>query len=803
VQFDRNRPPALLRERKQWVVWRYEWDGKKWTKMPYRVGTKRRARCNKPQDWVTFEKAVATWHASDDIDGIMFVFTPDDPFCGIDLDNCIDADGRIMPEAQEIITTFESYAETSPSTKGVKLFIIGTKRDFAECRSTAIKGFNEIEIYDCGRFFVVTGAHLVSTPSTVEPRQEQLDALCAQLWPPKKDAEHAQARMHVAAELSDEEVIDKLSNWRNSSKFLRLHKADSGDYGGDASRGDLAYCGMLAFATGGDAAQIDRIFRNHDRMRPKWDERRGGTTYGERTIAKALRGKTEFYMPPKRPRTPRAAVRVLNTDELSERAKLHSDIGNAARLVKQHGDHIRFCHQTGVWYVWDKTHWQADDRGRIVKLCKDTALSQLDEAKRADDRDRDSLLKWARTSQKRDRLTAMAELAKPDVAVIADELDRDGFLFNCRNGTLDLRTGELRPHDPSDLITNVAPVRFDPDAKCPQFDRFMEETFCGNVELIEFVDRWLGHCLTGDVSEQYLVIGIGGGDNGKNVLCDTISSLLGRYACEAPPTLLTVRKHAEHPTEIADLMGKRLVIASETERDEELRLQLIKRLTGNARLKGRFVRKDYVEFDRTHKLMLLTNNMPHISEDSHAVWRRLLVVPFDNVVAEKDQDKRLLAKLAKECSGILARLVRGCLSWRKNGLSIPDTVKLATAKLQGESNSFLLFLRECCELNPRVLVRTADLRKAYEAYCEDRNARPVDVACMARALRAQGCATKKHKTAWHWFGVALAQSTGHGGHPGRGLNIDPQSLPHKEVNGTTTSTVSTMSTEPTSRGQES
>jgi putative DNA primase/helicase len=801
AQFDAKNVPLVLRERKQWVVWRYEWDARKrkWTKVPFRVGRRRRASCSNSAHWSAFDEAVQAWLASDDLDGIMFVFTPADSFCGIDLDDCRDANGHIATGAHKIIDECASYTEISPSTEGAKLFIVGKKPEFAGCRSTRVQGFREIEIYDRDRFFVVTGARLPGTPPTVEERQEPLNALCAELWPPQPASPPVNSRRALPLDLDDNALLEKIRNSKHGPKFQLLWDGDTSAYGGDHSRADLALCGILAFWTGGDAPWINQLFRQSKLMRPKWDERRRKSTYGERTIAKALRGKTEFYS--SRVVGKRAKGANPNDRDLERRAELRSDIGIAARLVLQHGRLIRFCHPTSTWYIWSGTHWQADHRGQIVKLCKTTALSLLNEAKRIkDDEQRKVFMTWARQCQGRDRLNALAELAKPDVAVTADELDRNRFLFNCRNGTIDLRKCTLRPHDPADLITHVAPVKFDPDATCPLYDRFMAETFCGDTELIQFIDQWLGHCLTGDVTEQYFIIGIGAGNNGKNVLLDTISGLMGPYAAEAPPALLTLKKHAEHPTEIADLMGRRLVVASETERDEELRVQLVKRLTGNARLKGRFMRADFVEFDRTHKLVLLTNNVPHISEDSDAVWRRVVVVPFDHIVPEEKRDKHLLTKLAKERAGILARLVRGCLSWQKNGLCIPSAVTLATTKLRGETNSLLAFLRDCCDFDPLAKVVTADLKAAYHEYCNERRMRAVDARYMADALRQDDCEDRKHSGKWHWFGVALKASSGHGGHLGRSWSIDPQNQSLKGVNGQTTSTVSSMSSKPTLEG---
>jgi putative DNA primase/helicase len=795
--FDATHIPVALCALNQWVGWQYELVKDKWTKVPINPATRRRAKVSDPSTWSSFDDAQAAYKRSDGrLEGIGFVLTAGDPFCGVDLDECIRGDGSIAPEAQAIIDSIASYTEISPSRQGVKIFIIGRKSG-TQCRSRAIPGFKETEVYDNARYFTVTGAHLAGAPLTIEPRQEQIDSLCKRLWPAEPAPSTNGTPQPPDVRLDEDVLIERASNARNGDKFKRLFAGDTSDYDGDDSRADLALCGLLAFWAQGDVAQIDRIFRRSGLMRSKWDAKRGAQSYSQRTIVKALKGKTEFYQPQS------GRARFRNADAPMEkhkrRATLMTDVGNAARLVVRHGKGIRYCHTTGVWYIWDGKHWRRDDRGKIVDLCKGTALSILTEAKRAPDDKRDQLLAWFKSSQKRDRLTAMSALAQCDVAVTHDELDVDRFLFNCLNGTLDLRTGQLRPHDPKDLLTKLAPVEYDSDAQCPLFDRFIQQTFCGDAELIDFVMRWHGHCLTGDVREQIMPIYHGKGNNGKNVLLDTISAVMGPYAGEAPPDLLTVRKHPEHPTEIADLFGMRLAVGSETERDAELRLQLIKRLTGNARLKGRFMRQDYFEFDRTHKLILVTNNKPQIKEDNEAVWRRLRLVPFKYTVPEPDRDASLPLKLRVESSGILAWLVRGCLRWQQSGLPVSTAVNMATQDFREQANSFLAFVRGCCELDSAARCRTADLHETYSEWCTHQGLHPQDPQCTAQILTDNGCFSRKFRGQWHWFGIGLkTDPIGHSGHGGRESLIERPCTPHEGHNGQSTSTMSTVSTSPVS-----
>lgn len=230
---------------------------------------------------------------------------------------------------------------------------------------------------------------------------------------------------------------------------------------------------------------------------------------------------------------------------------------------------------------------------------------------------------------------------------------------------------------------------------------------------------------------------------------------MGDYAAEAPPDLVTVRKHPEHPTEIADLMGRRLVVASETEQGAELRLQLIKRMTGNARLKGRLMRRDYFEFARTHKLVLVTNNKPALRENTEAVWRRLRMVPFNVIIPPEERDMTLLQKLQAEWPGILTWLVRGCVEWLAEGLTEPRAVTVATLAYRSRANSVEAFLKECCSIGQGLYTPTAHLVHAYVEWCARNRCVPVQGRALADALKAKGCEPGKIGGDRHWLHICV------------------------------------------------
>jgi len=269
--------PQELREYKQWVLWKMaEVDGRK-TKLPISPWSGKLAACDKPQSWSTYRHSrfVATRFRCD---GVGFVFTADDPFCGVDLDGCRTPDGIVAPDARRIIDRLNSYAEVSPSGTGVHIFLKAKL-------SGGGRRTGKIEVYDSGRYFTVSGKHLEGTPRKIMYRQSETDELSAEIFPvPLPSAKSSPA----LAELSDDELIDRAKRARNGDRFTRLWAGNLSDYGDDHSRADAALCCMLAFWSDGDSDRIDRLFRRSGLMRDKWDRRTGDTTYGALTIRTTL-----------------------------------------------------------------------------------------------------------------------------------------------------------------------------------------------------------------------------------------------------------------------------------------------------------------------------------------------------------------------------------------------------------------------------------------------------------------------------------------------------------------------------------
>ena len=283
-----------------------------------------------------------------------------------------------------------------------------------------------------------------------------------------------------------------------------------------------------------------------------------------------------------------------------------------------------------------------------------------------------------------------------------------------------MSTGRLRDFRRSDLITKLAPVRFDPHAKGRTWDRFLYTVFAGQVDLIRYVQRLVGYSLTGNTSEHVLPFLLGGGANGKSTFVELILSLLGPdYAMKAGPDLLMARRGEAHPTERADLHGKRFVACVETEAGRRLNESLVKELTGGDRVRARRMREDFWEFVPMHHVWLAGNHKPVVHGRDHGIWRRLKLIPFLVTIPPGGQDKRLGEKLKAELPGILNWVVAGCLDWRKNGLNEPDVVRAHTDRYAEEMDEVGRFVTECCEAGPAFIEEGGKLYRKFQEVCPD------------------------------------------------------------------------------------
>jgi putative DNA primase/helicase len=406
--------------------------------------------------------------------------------------------------------------------------------------------------------------------------------------------------------------------------------------------------------------------------------------------------------------------------ELSERPG--TDLGNAERFVRRYGRDVRYWVERGEFLIWNGRCWQLDETGQAERWAKNTVRQILPESYYLQDsKAREARAKWAIQSEKASSIEALLRLVKTEAAipVQAAQLDADLMLFNVLNGTIDLRTGQIREARREDLITRCAPVAYDKSATCPLLESFLCRAMDGNDRMVAYLRRVTGCLLTGQPADRVFWFLYGGGGNGKSTLTDIFHALLGDYARKtAADTLLAKQGGDGIPNDLADLKGARLVTSAELSEARRLNEARIKDLTGRDIIKARFLRQEFFEFQATFKLFMYGNHRPIIRGTDEGIWDRVKLVPFTVTIPEAERDEHLPQKLRGELPGILNWALAGCLEWQRDGLQHPEEVKAATLEYRQEQDPLEDFLAECCVQGDQLTVTNPTLWAAYECWCK-------------------------------------------------------------------------------------
>lgn len=397
-----------------------------------------------------------------------------------------------------------------------------------------------------------------------------------------------------------------------------------------------------------------------------------------------------------------------------------NDKGNAYRLQELHGLDMRFVPRLG-WLTWDKQRWRPDGLHSVKLWAMDVGQAVVNETVSVEDekelRRYQTHVNYCGSERGIAAMVKMAE-SLPGVVMHQEEFDADSWLFNVRNGTLELRSGSLREHRREDYITKVAPVEYNSKAEAPRFALFLQEIFKRDQGLIEYLQKFFGYCLTGDVSEHVFPIFWGTAQNGKSTLLEhAIPSVFGPdYQVRLTSEALLEKRWASHPTEFMDLQGARLAVAIESGKRRTLDEETIKQLTGGDSIKARRMHQNFERFTPTQKLVLVTNNRPRTSADE-AIKRRLRLIPFTYRVPDALRDKELPEKLKAESQGILNWMLAGCLRWQIEGLQEPEIVIKSTSVYMEDQDLFGLFVKDAAQVGSKYRCSAKSLYSAYQMWC--------------------------------------------------------------------------------------
>lgn len=511
-------------------------------------------------------------------------------------------------------------------------------------------------------------------------------------------------------------------------------------------------------------AVVDNGSRNNALFVEACRFRRQG--YGEDEIVEMLRTPNRRCTPPLPEQELRTIARSASRYDPGDEGADYptTEAGDAEAFAAAFGDRVRFDHRRKRWLLAvDSGHWLPDQTEALNRHSINLMRRRQQHAATIDDMEkRKAHFAWAIKGESRTRLTNMQAIARSlaPVADAGDGWDPDPFLLGVPNGVVDLRTGLLRIVRPEDRITMRTRATFDPAAACPLWDATVRSIFGGDDTLIAYFDRLVGYSITGDCREECLPLCWGSGANGKGTIMNTLGWLLGDYADDLPFSALEMDDRAGIPNDIAKLVGRRFVTSSETGETRRLNEARIKALTGRDPITARFLHKEFFTFEPVAKFWLATNNKPMVRDTSVGFWRRIHMLPFTQSFADKP-DLKLKDKLREEAPGILARAVRGCLAWQRDGLNPPSIVRDATAAYRDESMPLTRFLDARCVTGEGKRASFTPLYRAYQEWSAHEKGGKLNRRQFSDALRERFKTDPSARRSTAYLGVGLYELYGH------------------------------------------
>lgn len=735
--------PAELRALPQWVGRR--------GKMPLNPATGEGAKAGVPSTWGTLQAALAGVK-SGRFEGIGFEFATGGGLVGIDLDHVVNPKtGEVQPWALDIVQRMDSYTEYSPSGTGLHIFVRGNIPE-AGRKKTRDKSTGEaVEMYKEKRYFTVTARPFHSVP--IADRPEETAALFSELFPAR------QSRTSPPPALSAPEYLRiGLEKDRTFRALWDGHRTTN-----DESSNDLALMNKLARWCNRDEEQMIEAFRTSPYAAGKDDAHRAKlerTDYLARTAQKAAaectetaaerdaaykqeRAKAAFTEACKLPGF--AFINPIEPPSVMRRYTL-DDIGAARLFADTFRGLLLYIPEYRDWFLYDGGRWVQDKEGLrargLVKELADYVWGVIPPPPPAEpDIKEKPLDKWASHRKHYSRYRSLQarktllQDAMTDLRGSASDFDRDPYLFNCLNGTLDLRTGELHPHSAADRISKQAAVNYDPAARSPRFVRFIEEITEGNAERARMLQKSLGYALKGEANEECYFTAIGEKTrNGKGTLFDTVLQLFGSYGAQMDFATVSrgnaVKDGSKATPDLARLANVRFVLTNEPEKGVFLNEALMKQLTGSDDITARPLYGDVLQFKPVFKLFITANSKPNVADDSLFASGRVKLLPFTRHFEEHEQDKTLKAKLreAQSMSGILNWLLEGYRLYCTEGLRDTEEMRRMVGEYRWENDIIGQYLAERVKLTPGMSGNRMPVKRMladYRHWCEPIGVKPL------------------------------------------------------------------------------
>lgn len=700
--------PQELKKINQWVCWKAEERNGKITKTPINPMTGGYAQSNNPSTWTDFYTAV---RISENFSGIGFMLG--NGIFGIDLD---DMDHEIEKfengdennVISEFIHSLGSYAEYSPSGKGIHILCKGKLPPGGRRKG-------QFEFYENGRFFTMTGniaseyVEIVDCTETVKYLHSKYIGIQNQSLNTKRETR--------PLDLDESQIIDIALKSKQGQAFSTLYNGFWEGLYPSQSEADLAFANMLAFWTSRDFNKMDSIFRKSGLYRPKWDSKRGQTTYGEGILNKAIADCREVF-------TPGNGIDDYGIIILDNKVKKFpfDDTGNADRFVNKFEDTVRYSYVDKGWYFYNGKKWEFDLVGHVKKLTEEVIQDMKLELAYCKDEDEEKQffkhLKYTRNNRGKTNMLKESEHRLP---ILPGEFDKRKDIFNCMNGVVGLKNRKLYAHNHKQYLSKMSYVEYTDNIDCPMWIEFLNQIFDNDTELIHYIQKAVGYSMSGSTKEQCVFFCYGNGRNGKSTFLDIIAAIMGDYATNIQPeTVMIQNRQSGANSDIARLKGARFVTTVEPNEGARINEGLLKQLTGGDTVTARHLYGREFEFEPEFKLWMSTNHKPIIRGRDLGIWRRMHLIPFTVQIPDDKVDKNLKYKLKKELTGILNWAVEGALKWHREGLKMPNAVQEAVKEYKSEMDVISAFLEQCT-VRGIGEVKASELYKAYTNWADENN----------------------------------------------------------------------------------
>lgn len=715
-----------LKEKNQWINWNY----KENTKVP--VSSKNQKTGSNPKyknTWSNFKPVEENKIAN----GIGLVLT--EGVCGIDIDKRDLED----PVTQDIFKLMDTYTEYSPSGKGFHiLFMVNMEKLPKDLYSKYYKKNpqNHIECYISGltnRYFTFTENVIIN--KSIEERTEQVLTFLEKYMLRKNQV---MQNNNVDLEEISKDIVEIINNSKQAEKFQKLYLyGDTSEYNEDDSSADMALCCILAYYCGEDFELIDTIFRQSKLYRKKWNRE----DYKNNTIEKAIKKCEGNYYK----NGINFRILYLLKKWKTEEKYSHNDIGMSDLFADIYKMQLVYNVNAKQWYHYDGKVWLEDTGDVIAKQkMKEMSKALIAYASRLPviEENGNSFFKYVSKLGNHNEREKILKDAQSKIYVYQTDFDKNGDLFNCQNGTLNLKTFEFTLHNPTDLLSKISNVIYDSQALCSRFEKFMGEIMLDNKEKVDYIQRAIGYSLTTDTSQETCFILYGPTTrNGKGTLTDTILYMFGDYAKTASPETLAIKtfKDSTRPNpDIARLNECRFLNMSEPSQKLTIDSALLKTLLGRDKISARFLNKDIFEFYPKFKAFINCNYLPIIDDNTVFSSGRVNVITFDRHFKGHEQDKSLKDKLKNpyEISGIFNWCLEGLKKYNSIGLKQPKEIKQATNQYKLSNDKFTLFFEQ--ELITSEKNTTfSDVYKRYEQWCKEKKTNKISKSIIMDRLRKE------------------------------------------------------------------